>query len=94
MKAGPNGFRAFEVYSPVRLDHLALADTHVVASNATFPDQGVTPSKPGVVVNVNEIQWTPVTDPVPGKSYRRSSACRDLIWGKNAQISLIRMDPP
>jgi gluconolactonase len=92
--AGPSGWKAFEVYSPVRLDHLALAGQNVSGVNATFPDQGVTPSlRPGVVVNLNEIQWTPLTDPVAGRSYRRSTALSRLIWGKNAQISLIRMDP-
>jgi quercetin dioxygenase-like cupin family protein len=94
MKAGPNGLRAFEVYSPVRLDHLALAGQNTSGVSVSFPDQGVTPSlEPGVVINVNEIQWTPLTDPVPGQTYRRSTALSRLIWGKNAQISLIRMDP-
>src|SRR5204863_6000540 len=61
--------------------------------NVTFPDQGVTPSlQPGVVVNLNEIPWTPLTDPDPAKSYKRSTLSR-LIWGKNAQVSLVRMDP-
>jgi gluconolactonase len=94
VKAGAKGWKAFEVYSPVRLDHLALAGQNTSAANAAFPDQGVTPSLPaGVVVNVNEIQWTPLIDPVPGKPYRRSTANARLIWGKNAQISLVRMDP-
>ena len=94
VKAGANGWKAFEVYSPVRLDHLALAGQNTSGVNATFPDQGVTPSlQPGVVVNVNDIQWTPLTDPVAGKAYRRSTAHSRLIWGKNAQISLVRMDP-
>jgi gluconolactonase len=93
VKAGPKGWKAFEVYSPIRLDHLALAGQNTSGVNVTFPDQGVTPSlQPGVVVNVNEIQWTPLTDPDQSKSYRRSTLSR-LIWGKNAQISLVRMDP-
>jgi gluconolactonase len=91
VKAGPNGWKAYEVYSPVRLDHLALAGQKVDGVNATFPDQGVTPSlQPGIVVN---FQWTPVIDPDTTKSYRRSSGQSRLIWGKNAQISFIRMDP-
>jgi gluconolactonase len=94
MKAGTNGLKAFEVYSPIRLEHLALAGQNTSGVDVSFPEQGVTPSlQPGVVVNLNEIQWTPVTDPVPGKTYRRSTALSRLIWGKNAQISLIRMDP-
>jgi gluconolactonase len=94
VKAGPNGWKAFEVYSPVRLDHLALAGYNTPDVNATFPDQGVTPSlQPGVVVNLNQIQWTPLTDPGRGKSYRRSSTVSRLVWGRNAQISLVRLDP-
>jgi gluconolactonase len=94
VKAGPHGWKAFEVYSPVRLDHLALAGQRTSGVNATFPDQGVAPSlQPGVVVNLNEIQPTPLNDPSPGKSYRRSSTFARLIWGKNAQLSLVRLDP-
>ncbi|HEU4893813.1 MAG TPA: SMP-30/gluconolactonase/LRE family protein [Vicinamibacterales bacterium] len=94
VKAGANGWKAFEVYSPVRLDHLALAGQNTAGVNPSFPDQGATPSLPvGVVINLNEIQWTPLTDPVAGKPYRRSTANARLIWGKHAQISLVRMDP-
>ena len=75
VKADPQGWKAFEVYSPVRLDHLALAGQNTSGVNATFPDQGVTPSlQPGVVVNLSEIPWTPLTDPVAGKPYRRAAA--------------------
>jgi gluconolactonase len=92
--AGPDGWKAFEVYSPVRLDHLALAGQDTTGADATFPDQGVTPSlDPGVVVNLNDIQWTPLTNPDATASYRRSTGQSRLIWGRNAQISLIRMDP-
>ena len=94
LKAGPGGWKAFEVYSPIRLDHLALAGQNTSGVNATFPDQGVTPSIPaGVVVNFNDIQWTPVTNPDATKPYKRSTGHSRLIWGKNAQISFVRMDP-
>jgi len=94
MKAGSNGWKAFEVYSPVRLDHLALAGQNVSGVSPSFPDQGVTPSlPPGVVLNLNDIQLTPLVDPLAGKTYKRSTGLSRLIWGKNAQISLIRMDP-
>lgn len=94
VKAGAGGWKAFEVYSPVRLDHLRLAGQDTSAANAAFADQGVTPSlPPGVPINVNAIPWTPLTEPVAGKSYRRSTANARLIWGKNAQVSLVRMDP-
>jgi len=94
MKAGAKGFRAFEIYSPVRLDHLAMAGQNTSGVSATFPDQGVTPSlQPGVVVDLNDVQLTPLTDPTPGKSYRRSTTSARLLWGKNAQISLVHIDP-
>jgi gluconolactonase len=94
LTAGPNGWKAFEVYSPIRLDHLALAGQNTSGVTVTFPDQGVTPSlAPGVVVDFNQIQWTPVTNPDPSTSYRRSTGHSRLIWGKNAQISFVRMDP-
>ena len=93
-KAGAKGFKAFEIYSPVRLDHLMLAGQDTSRANVAFSDQGVSPSiQPGVAISLNDIPWTPLTDPVTGNSYKRSSAMSRLIWGKNAQISLVRMDP-
>ena len=74
VKAGAKGWKAFEVYSPVRLDHLALAGQNTSGVNVTFPDQGVTPSlQPGVVVHLNDIPFTPLTNPEEGKSYKRAS---------------------
>jgi gluconolactonase len=94
MTAGADGLRAFEVYSPVRLDHLAMAGQKIDGARVSFPDQGVTPSlQPGVAVHLNEIQWTPLIDPPSGTSYRRSTTQSRLLWGRNAQISLVRLDP-
>jgi gluconolactonase len=94
MKAGAKGFRAFEIYSPVRLDHLAMAGQQTSGINATFPDQGVTPSlQPAVVIDLNDVQLTPLTDPTAGKSYHRSTTSARLLWGRNAQISLVHIDP-
>jgi gluconolactonase len=94
MKAGAGGLRAFEVYSPVRLDHLALAGQNTAGATVTFADSGVTPSlPPGVAINLNDIQWTPLTDPSPGRAYPRSTTYSRLLWGRNAQISLVRIDP-
>ncbi len=94
LKAGPGGWKAFEVYAPIRLDHLALAGQNTSGVTATFPDQGVAPSIPaGVVLNFNDIQWTPVTNPDATRPYKRSTGNSRLIWGKNAQISFVRMDP-
>jgi len=94
VKAGAKGWKAFEVYSPIRLDHLALAGQNTSGLNVTFPDQGVTPSlQPGVVVPLSDIPFTPLTSPEEGKSYKRAASQSQLIWGKNAQISFVRMDP-
>jgi gluconolactonase len=94
MRAGPDGWKALEVYSPVRLDHLALAGQKVDGIDPGFADQGVTPSiEAGVVANLNEIQWTPLSDPAADQSYKRSTAHARLIWGRNAQVSLVRIDP-
>lgn len=94
MKAGAGGLVAFEIYSPVRLDHLAMAGQDTSGVSVGFPDQGVTPSlQPGVVVEVDDIQWTALTDPVADRSYRRSTTHARLLWGRNAQISLVRIDP-
>ena len=83
MKAGSNGWKAFEVYSPLRLDHLALAGQNVSGVSPSFPDQGVTPSiPPGVVVNLNEIQLTPLVDPLAGKTYKRSTGLSRLDLGQ------------
>ena len=40
VKAGPNGWKAFEVYSPVRLDHLALAGQKIDGVNADVSRSG------------------------------------------------------
>jgi gluconolactonase len=94
MQAGAEGLVAFEVYSPVRLDHLAMAGVDTSGVSVGFPDQGVKPSlQPGVVVDIDDIQWTALTDPVPDRSYRRSTTHARLMWGRNAQISLVRIDP-
>jgi gluconolactonase len=94
VKAGAKGWKAFEVYSPIRLDHLTLAGQNASGVDVTFPDQGVMPSlQAGVIVNRSDIPFTPLTDPEKEKSYKRASAHSQLIWGKNAQISLVRMDP-
>jgi len=96
LKAGRDGLKAIEVFSPVRKDHLNLAGIKLPDNaKVSFPDQGVkqTSLDPGKVYNLNEIQWTPITLPDPTKSYPRSPAQSRLIWGKNAMLSFVRMDP-
>jgi gluconolactonase len=71
-----------------------MAGQSTAGVSVTFPDQGVTPSlPPGVAIDLNDIQWTPLIDPAPGRSYRRSTTHARLLWGRNAQISLVRIDP-
>lgn len=94
VQAGAEGWRAYEIFSPVRLDHLALAGQDTAGVDVSFPDEGVTPSlQQGVVVSLNNIQWTPVMDPITGVSYTRSTGQSKVFWGRNTLISMIRMDP-
>ncbi len=95
LTAGPAGLKAVEVYSPVFAAHLTLAGVSMPAgANVRFPDYGVKPSlEPGVVSNLNEVQLTPLTPPGENQTYRRSGANSQLVWGRNAMLSFIRMDP-
>ncbi len=95
LQAGPDGLQAIEVFSPVRASHLKLAGVTLPdGGSVSFPDQNVTPSiQPGIVYNLNEIQWAGLTRPDASRSYRRSGALSRLIWGRNAMLSIIRMDP-
>lgn len=95
LKAGPEGAKLIEVYSPVRRDHLALAGVELPPGvDVEFPDQGVTPSlEAGKVYNLNQIQMTGLTPPDGTKPYTRSTAQARLVWGKNAMLSFVRMDP-
>jgi gluconolactonase len=87
--------KALEVFSPVRVDLLKMAGISMPANaKVSFPDQGVRPSlRPGEVYRFNEVQLTPVTDPAPSLSYKRSGANSRLLWGKNVMLSFVRMDP-
>jgi gluconolactonase len=96
LKAGPQGLKAIEAFSPVRVDHLRLAGVELPAdAKVSFPDQGITKTsvEPAKVYNLNEVQWTGITPPDPSNSYKRSTAHSRLIWGKNMMLSFVRMDP-
>ena len=94
LQAGEEGWQAIEVFAPVRADHLRLVGIEIPAGGSVgYPDQGVTPSiDPGKVINVHEIQWAGLTPADTHQSYRRSGAGSRLVWGRNAMLSLIRMD--
>ncbi|MBM3783696.1 MAG: SMP-30/gluconolactonase/LRE family protein [Acidobacteria bacterium] len=95
LKAGAAGFQALDVFSPVRADHLALAGGKIPgAEGGKFPDQGIQPSlTPAVAYNLEELQLTPLTPVQEGNSYKRHGASARLVWGRNAMLSLLRMDP-
>ncbi|MEO5924228.1 MAG: SMP-30/gluconolactonase/LRE family protein [Bryobacteraceae bacterium] len=95
LKAGPDGFQALEVFSPVRLDLLKLAGVSVPdGAKAGFPDQGMDANLvAGQVYRLSDFQLTPITDPDASLSYKRSGANSRLIWGRNAMLSFVRMDP-
>jgi gluconolactonase len=95
LTAGADGFKALDVFSPVRADHLALAGGKISGpEGGKFPDQGITASlQPGVVYNLEELQLTPLTPLEQGHTYKRHGASARLVWGKNVMLSLLRMDP-
>jgi quercetin dioxygenase-like cupin family protein len=95
LRAGPDGMKALEVFSPVRVDLLKLAGVAVPdGAKVGFPDQGIAPSlNAGQVYRLSEIQLTPLTDQLPSVTYKRSAANSRLVWGKNVMLSFVRMDP-
>ncbi len=94
LKAGPDGWKAIEVFSPVRIDHLNLAGVELSENAKVTFDEGVTANlEPAKVYHLNSIQFTPLTDPDKSRSYYRTEANSRLLWGKNVQLSYIRMDP-
>ena len=84
LKAGPNGAKLVEVYSPVRLDYLQKAGvTDLPASVAEIN----TPMTPNVEYNkVYDLYELQLTELVAGANSR-------LVTGKNTQVSFISMDP-
>jgi gluconolactonase len=95
LRAGPKGMKAIEAFSPARVDLLNLAGAKVPSgASVSFPDQGMKPSiEPGRVYNLDEIQFTPITDPLPSVPYKRSAANSRIVWGRNVMLSFVRMDP-
>jgi gluconolactonase len=93
LQAGPDGLVAMEVFSPVRVDHLALAGTVLPAdADVTFADQGIEASlEPGKVYNYGDIPRKPIL--MPGRDpAAKPTAHTILMWGKNFMLSFIRMD--
>lgn len=94
LQAGPDGFEAMEVFSPVLVDHLALAGTVLPdEADVTFPDQGIDKSslEPGRVYGFGDIPRKPIR--LPGQDPDVTpSAYTTLMWGKNFMLSFISMD--
>jgi gluconolactonase len=84
VKAGANGAKLLEVYSPVRLDYLKKAGVKdlpaEVADVAATLEPNVTPNK---VYDLYDIQLTEIA----------KDAHTRLISGRNTQLSFITMDP-
>jgi gluconolactonase len=95
LEVGPDGRKALEVFSSVRADMLRMAGAaEPVYGDVSFPDQGVTPSLlPGLVYRLGDVPLTPLTDPDPSIPHKRSAANSRVVWGRNAMLSFIRMDP-
>ena len=84
VKAGPEGAKIFEVYSPVRLDYLQKAGIADVPSKSVDLKSELTPNvKPNTVYDVYDLQYTEL---VPGANSR-------IITGKNTQVSFLQMEP-
>lgn len=93
LRAGPDGLRALEVFSPVRVDHLNLAGVaHGADAEVSFPDQGVEASlRPGEVYAFDRMQRTPIV--LPGMKADAPTAHTRLMWGRNVMLSFVSMAP-
>ena len=93
LRAGSEGLRALEVFSPVRVDHLELAGVaHGGDADVSFPDQGVEASlEPGEVYAFDSMQRTPIV--LPGMDADAPTAHARLMWGRNVMLSFVSMAP-
>jgi gluconolactonase len=84
LKAGPNGAKLVEVYSPVRLDYLQKAGVNNLPSAIVELTATMTPNvEYNKVYDLYEFQLTGL---VAGANSR-------LVTGKSTQVSFISMDP-
>ena len=93
LTAGPEGFVAMEVFSPVLVDHLAQAGT-VLSEDAdvTFPDQGIEPMlEPGHPYRFGALKRSPIKLP-SSEPDAPPVAHATLLWVRNFMLSFIRMD--
>ncbi|MFA6472735.1 MAG: SMP-30/gluconolactonase/LRE family protein, partial [Candidatus Latescibacterota bacterium] len=84
LKAGEDGAEIIEVYSPVRLDYLKKAGVQNLPDGVSDGKFNLASSiKPGKVYNLHDIQFTQLD----------KGAFSRLIWGKNAQLGFMSMQP-
>lgn len=84
LKAGESGAEIVEVYSPVRLDYMKKAGVKNLSDRVPEGKFNIAPSvKPGKVYNLHDIQFTQLDE----------GAFSRLLWGRNAQLGFLSMDP-
>ena len=90
--AGPEGFVALDLFSPILPEHLALAGCNLPAgARVGIPDQGVEPNlEAGRVYQYDEVPRKPII--MPGRENMPPTAHTTLMWGRNFMLSFIRMD--
>ncbi len=97
LKAGPQGLKALEIFSPVRVDHLELAGVDVPTdASVSFADQGVglASLEVGKLYQIDDIPWTAVGPPsADPDSVGKACAQARIAWGKNVMISFVQMEP-
>lgn len=84
LEAGPEGAKAYEVSSPIRLDYLHLAGLDDLPPNVADIESPISPNvTPNEVYDLYDFQ---LTELAPGANAR-------LISGSNMLLSFISMDP-
>lgn len=84
IKAGPNGAKILEVFSPVSSFYLEAAGYGSIPEPISIKGFPVKPNvEPGVVHNLDELQYSQL---VPGTNSR-------IISGNGVQMSFLRMNP-
>ena len=84
IKAGPNGAKILEIFSPVSTFYLDAVGYGSIPDPISIEGFPVKPNvEPGVVLNLDELQYAEL---VPGANSR-------IISGKGVQMSFLRMNP-
>ena len=94
VRAGRDGLRLLEVFSPVRADHLRLAGTEVsedACSTLGCPKVEHPSVKPFCAYNFGQHQVTPII--MPGRDPSEPTTARTrLVWGREFMLSFVHMD--